>query len=201
MPSYLVAVDALGPELAEQVLNVIKTAQKITFAPTHRPMNRSEMMLPEKLVSRCREALDLKEHFKHRVVFFGLLRERRGDKYIAMALAEYGWTMSVIANVLGMHSVTLVRWGVLAHQRAHFAARGEGKILRPSLKDPDPRALSFGFERYQSLFPGEEATPRYYTALGTCLLMAGSEKVKSIAKQHQRADVRAQKAAKAARYK
>lgn len=201
MPSYLIASDVLGHELTELVLEHVRTAQKITFAPSHRPYNRTEMQLPERLVNRCREELDRKEHLRRRVVFFGLLRERRGDKYMAFALGEYGWTMSIIADVLGCHAVTLVRWGVLAYQRDHFAKRGDGKVLRPSIKRPPNEALTFGFERFQSLYPGETATPRYYTALGTCMLMAGAEKVKSLALRHQRADKKAAKAARAARLK
>jgi hypothetical protein len=159
--SYLIAVDVFGPELTEEVISILGEAKKVTFAPTHRQHNRSESQLPERLVDKCRNILDMKDHIKRRTVFFGHLRTHDGERVHALALAELGYPVNVIADALNYHSITLTRWKISAYVASLGAAVPKIEV------EPDPDLIDKGFKRCQDLRPGEvKSDLTYYAKVG-----------------------------------
>lgn len=159
--SYLIAVDVFGPELTEEVISILGEAKKVTFAPTHKSYNRSEGQLPERLVDKCRNLLDMKDHIKRRTVFFGHLRSHDGERAHALALAELGYPANVIADALNYHAVTLTRWKI-----STYVANLGDAVPKPEIT-PDPDLIDKGFKRCQDLRPGEvKSDLTYYAKVG-----------------------------------
>lgn len=170
--SYLISVDVFGSEITEQVIAVLGEAKKVTFAPTHRGFNKSESQLPEKLVDKCRNILDMKEHFKRRTVFFGHQRAHDGVREHALALAELGYPLGVVADALNYHTVTMSRWKI----SAYIDSLGDSapKIDFP----PDPDLIDIGFKRCQDLRPGEvKSDLTYYAKVGHAMRALSSKPV------------------------
>ena len=172
---YYHAIEVLPFELVDNVIDILKISTKVTFAPSHRPLNRSEMLLPPKLVDKCREELDKKDIVTRRVVLFGTTRDHEGTKAHAYVLADIGHTLKVIADALNYHPVTLKRWGM----NQYIAAK---RLASPKV-DPSPEALNLGFARCQELRPGEEGSASHYQMVGTALLALRSRDVLALVKK------------------
>lgn len=167
--SYLIAVDIFGPELTEEVINLLGEAKKVTFAPTHRVYNRIESMLPPRIVDKCRDILDLKDYVKRRTVFFGHLKSRDGEREHAMALAEMGYPINVIADAMGYHAVTMTRWKI----RGYAKALSSVPILDVQ---PTSELIDMGFKRCQDLRPAEsKENLLYYATVGHAMVTLKSK--------------------------
>jgi hypothetical protein len=169
--SYLIAVDIFGPELTEEVINILGEAKKVTFAPTHRVYNRIESALPSKIVDRCRDILDMKDYTKRRTVFFGHLNSHDGTREHAMALAELGYPVNVIADAMGYHSVTMTRWKIRSYAKALSSV--------PTLDiQPTSELIDMGFKRCQDLRPAEvKENLLYYANVGHAMVTLKSKAV------------------------
>ena len=193
-PSYYHAVDVLPFDLAQQLFTELGTAQKITFAPSHRPYNHSESLLPSKLVDQCREALDKRDITKRRVVFVSAIRAERWDPSVGKALIERGWPTSVVAIVIGYHHITLRRWGWAELARAVKDKRVKPKVVKT------PETLSLGFSRLQKIFPGKVVSQHVYYRIGSAMLDAGDPAVAARAAQIRKEDAKAAAKSKTNRY-
>lgn len=192
-PTYYHAVDVLPFELAEALFAHLGTAQKVTFAPSHLPYNYSESQLPAKLVDKCREALDNKGIEKRRVVFVSALRAERWDPSVGKALIERGWPTSIVAIVIGYHTITLRRWGW-----ADLARKVKGTVKPKVLKTPE--VLGLGFSRLQKIFPGKEVSQQVYYRVGSAMLDASTPEVAARAAKIRQEDAKAAAKAKINRF-
>lgn len=169
---YYHAVEVLPYELIEEVMEILKLSTKVTFAPSHRPYNRSEMLLPAKLVDKCREALDKKDVLTRRIILFGSSRDHDGGKAHGYVLADLGYAAQVIADTLNYHLITLKRWGL----REYIDA----KPRKAPAPNPSTEALEFGFKRCQELYPGKEVDADHCRMVGTALLALRTKEVQAL---------------------
>jgi len=151
--------------VVEEVLAQLPFSQKITFAPSHRVYNRSEQLLPAKLVDRCRGQLDKKGHLTRRTVFFGVNRVRLGGHAQAYALLQLGYPIQVAADALKFHRITFKRWGLEAPQNPPPPP----KIIRTV------ETLAAGFKHCQELHPGSTGDAEHYYYVGTAIMALQDE--------------------------
>lgn len=171
--SYLSAVDVFGPEITEEVISILGEAKKVTFAPTHRVYNRTENQLPAKLVDKCRDILDRKDLLKRRTVFFGHLKSHDGTREHAMALAELGYSLNVIADALNYHVITLTRWKIRSYAQNLIDVPTPDVPVHADL-------IAMGFERCSNLRPSELKEDRaYYAKVGHAMLALKSAHVEA----------------------
>lgn len=168
-PSYWLALRVLPADLVARANEILKVSTKVTFAPSHRPFNRSEQLLPEDLANKCRAALDKRGIDEGRIVLFGSNREYRGKKPHAEALVEMGFHRKVAADALGYNPVTLKRWGV-----------GEANDRRtPPLLANETKAVNVGFAQCQKVRPGSDNSREYCALVGAALAALESDALKT----------------------
>lgn len=174
---YWHAYEVLPFELVQEANRHLKVSTKITFAASHRSYNRSESLLPEKLVDKCREALDNKSIMTRRIILFGANRSHGGSATHAFALLELGFSPKVIADALGYHIITLKRWGV------HDAHKSK---IRKAVVIDDAKESAYkdaGFTQVQKVRPGDESKPSHYIQVGAALEALESKKFNQLLKE------------------
>ena len=175
---YWRAEDVLPLNIIEEVGKVLTSSMKITFAASHRPYNRSEAVLPNKLVDRVREALDKADVTKRRIILFRSRKDHDGGPHHAIALAKRGFPQRVIADALGYNPRTMSRWNLKEHMAAEPAAAAANAAT-----------LSAGFARFQELHPGEVEEVDYYQLLGTAVLLMNTPEYKAEVEAAEKASV------------
>lgn len=168
---YHYAWEVFDPQLAEEAYLWLGGARRVTFARSDKPYTRSEMLLSESIVDRCREQLDQKEIFRGRIVLIGpntIAKRLPGDSMRqAKALARKGFSILVIADVLGYSDQTLRRWGIKsAKESGHQVFRPNGTPLELELW------TSVGRERVLELRPDEDRSPKskHYLLVGAAMV-------------------------------
>ncbi len=169
-PSYWLALKVLPADLVARANEILKVSTKVTFAPSHRPYNRSENLLPEDLVDKCRTALDKKGLEQGRIVLFGSNREYHGKKPHAEVLVELGFTRRVAADALGYNYITLKRWGV---------PEASGK-RKPPAPLSEQKAVNAGFAQCQKVRPGSDNKREYCAAVGAALATLETDGLKAM---------------------
>lgn len=162
---YWHAIEVLPFELVDKISEILKVSTKITFAPSHRPYNRSEGLLPAKLVDKCRNELDKRDITTRRIILFGSNKAHDGGKLHARVLADLGFPYKVIADALNYHTVTLRRWGIKDYIRDT-----PGASVAVANVQATKETLDLGFRRCQSLHPGKTFAADYYQTVGSAML-------------------------------
>ncbi len=163
---YYWSIDVLDSDLAQEVYERLGLSRKVSFARSDRPYTKTENLLTEDLVDRCREALDDQDITENRVVLFGpfktQLRLPGNSEKQAHALADRGFSLLVIADALGYSYQTLRRWDIQAG-RQQFQPRGTAEELA-SWKE-------LGLARVKEVHPDDARNPKakHYLLVGAAL--------------------------------
>lgn len=163
---YYHSIEVFSPELAEEAFQWLGIARKITFAKSSKSYTKTESLLSESIVDRCRDELDDKEITENRTVLFGPFKDQYrlpGDpQQQATALAEKGFSGLVIADALGYSYQTIRRWGIDAGRQI-YVPNGTPEELEAWTQ--------LGKERVTQLRPDDERSPksRHYLLVGVAL--------------------------------
>ncbi len=169
--SYLYSWEVFDADLAQELYLWLGKAQRVTFAPTDRPYNKSERLLDEKLVDRAREALDRQDILTGRIVFVGpdtKAHRLPGDaRRHAEALAAKGFSILVIADVLGYSDQTLRRWNIKSAKES-----GRQAFIPNGTETELDLWREIGRARVLELRPDDDRGPRskHYLLVGAAMV-------------------------------
>lgn len=164
--NYYWSIDVFDPELAQEVYERLGLSRKVSFARSDRPYTKTEHLLTEDLVDRCREQLDDRDITENRIVLFGPFKEQvrlpGNSEKQAHALADRGFSLLVIADTLGYSYQTLRRWEVAAG-RQQYEPRGTPEELAAW--------AASGRARVKSIRPDDARNPKakHYLLVGAAL--------------------------------
>jgi hypothetical protein len=163
---YYHSIEVFDQGLAVECYEYLGKAMKVTFARSDKPYTKTEGLLAEKLVDRCRDALDRKDITENRTVLFGPFRHQQrlpgNPERQARALATKGFSGLVIADTLGYSYQTLRRWGIDAG-RQQFEPNGTKAELE--------LLTQAGHARVLEVRPDDERSPKskHYLFVGAAL--------------------------------
>lgn len=160
--NYFACVDIFPSEVYEAVNAYLGRSQKVTFGKPGRPFTRSEELLPEQLVDRCRDILDNLD-VPTRTVHFAPYKARDVPRHVAYGIAkwavtQYGCTLPAVANALNYHTNTFVLWNI---------RRGSQHAMTPPSPENWQKYLEAGKEHCAKIGARERApTSVHYVWVG-----------------------------------
>lgn len=163
---YYHAIEVLPAELAEEAFQWLGLSRKITFAKSAKGYTKTENLLSESIVDRCRDELDNRDILENRTVLFGPFKNQYrlpGDPETqAKALADKGFSGLIIADALGYSYQTIRRWGIDAGRQV-FVPNGT--------EDEIGEWTRLGRERVLQLRPDDVRSPKskHYLLVGFAL--------------------------------
>jgi hypothetical protein len=157
---YYSASDVLTDEMISEVFAALGSSQKVTFGPSGTLLNKSEKLLPEKLVHKVRNYLDKKNILTRRIIWFDRPKSRMGDRSTAEVLVGRGWPRAIVSIVMGYDPVTLTRWGIETSDKE-----------TPPVILSEEVAEALGKSRLAAVNPGllEKTSPNRMRLIGQCL--------------------------------
>lgn len=164
-PAYLHASDLFPPKLLAKVTQALdgKTL-KITFAPSGKPPNKSEAVLPPELAEKCRRWVDDRD--SGRTIYFGGKHSanRVGKPAYAFYLSKAGISIGAIQTALGITYPTAAKYGAKASRPVIDVSTLEPDVYTAYREAGEARAQELGKVRTK----GKE---EFYVLVGAALEM------------------------------